>query len=57
MAQTAVDFTDSSTGSAGDTIADGTASYSQSITNDNNASLAAKINAIRQELEDLGILQ
>jgi hypothetical protein len=52
-----VDLTDSSTGSAGDTIADGTASYSQSITNDNNASLAAKINAIRQELEDLGILQ
>ena len=52
-----VSLTDSSTGSAGDTIADGGAAYSQATTNDNNASLAAKINAIRQELEDLGILQ
>lgn len=50
-------LTDSSTGTPGATIADGGAAYSQATTNDNNASLTAKINAIRQELEDLGILQ
>jgi len=43
------DLTDSTTGTAGGTLADGTATYSQTITNDNIASLAAKVNALLPE--------
>ena len=52
-----IELTDSSTGTPADTIVDGGAAYSQATTNDNNASMLRKVNEIRQELEDLGILQ
>ncbi len=50
-------LTDSSTGTPADTIVDSGVGYVQATVNNNNASLATKINQLRQELEDLGILQ
>ena len=43
-------------GTAADTIADGTGAYSQSVTNNNNASLARKINEILVALRTNGII-
>lgn len=42
--------TDSSTGTATTTLNDGTATYSQTITNNNNATIAAQLNAIMRAL-------
>lgn len=50
-------LTDSSTGTPADTIVDSGVGYVQATVNNNNASLAAKITALRLELEELGILQ
>jgi len=46
-------LTDSSTGTPGSIIADGTAAYSQVITNDNNASLTDQINKLIDDVTDL----
>ena len=43
-------------GTASDTIADGTGAYSQSVTNNNNASLALKVNQILIALRAAGII-
>lgn len=43
-------------GTAADTIADGTGTYSQSVTNNNNASMARKINEILVALRANGII-
>lgn len=45
-----------SVGTASDTIADGTGTYSQSVTNNNNASLALKVNQILIALRAAGII-
>jgi len=47
---TAQTLTDSTTGTPGITINDGTATYSQTITNDNNASLLTEINSLKTDL-------
>lgn len=52
-----VALTDSSGGTPDDTIAAVSGSGADSDINNNFADVTAKVNAIRQELEDLGILQ
>jgi hypothetical protein len=48
-------LTDSTTGTPGGTIADGGAVYSQATTNNNNASLLQRINALELALHNVGI--
>ena len=50
---TAVALTDSTTGTATQTIADATATFSQTITNDNNASLTDEINKLKADVDEL----
>lgn len=47
-------LTDSSTGTAGTTVNDSTASYSQSITNNNNATIVGQINKLVGDVAQLG---
>jgi len=51
-----VAITDSTTGTISTTLNDGTAAYSQAITNDNNASILTQINKIRTALRNLGLM-
>lgn len=53
VSQTGAALTDSTTGTPGSTIADGTATYSQSITNNNNASLMREIGRNRTDIANL----
>ena len=54
-AATVAALTNSSTGTADGTIADGTGSYSQSITNINNSNFATEINALVTDVADLRV--
>jgi hypothetical protein len=51
-----VAITDSTTGTISTTLNDGTAAYSQTITNNNNASILTQINKIRTALRNLGLM-
>jgi hypothetical protein len=51
-----VAITDSTTGTPSTTLNDGTAAYSQAITNNNNASILTQINKIRTALRNLGLM-
>ncbi len=51
-----VSFTDNTTGTGGDTLADATATFSQSITNNNIASLSDKIEEILAALRTHGLI-
>lgn len=51
-----VSLTDSTTGTANDTVADVGAAFSQSAINNNFADLAAKVNAILAALRGAGII-
>jgi hypothetical protein len=50
-------LTDSTTGTAGTTVNDGTGTYSQTITNNNNATILALLGAIRTALVNAGLMK